>query len=105
MESFGLSQGGAPMTRPLVCALVLVGCGTGGGGLDPEFTNTWNGVTTVAPSVGTPFFFPDQLKVSATGESAAITVCGGSLTASGTGDNASWTGSLHCMYSGLYFQG
>jgi len=97
LPAMGHHAGTREMTRVLGALLLLV---TSCGGLAPEFTKEWNGFATVAPSLGEPFSYPAQLKLTVTGNEATLDqVCpagGASLTATGTGDNASWSGSLVC---------
>jgi hypothetical protein len=72
------------------------------GSLDNAFAGTWNGTTTLTLAGYAPYSYASQLSVSVNGETAtASNICpaigdGHTLTVHGTGNSASWSGSLTC---------
>ncbi len=87
----------------LLVALSLAACGgsdTPAAGLNPAFAGTWDGITAVTIPGVTPITYQGQLAISLSGNAAGVSrVCpdgSGSLTMTGTGNTASWTGSLVC---------
>jgi len=97
----------------LVVALTLASCGGTdppplGGALDPGFAKIWNGVPTVACPGQTPVTYATyalEISVSGTSLSTRFTcsdpsgtsvTATGSMTATGSGKTATWTGSFSC---------
>jgi hypothetical protein len=86
----------------LIGMLSLAACGGGdsAAGLNPAFAGTWNGTTTVTIPGYQPLTYPGQLIISLNGSSAVVSrVCpdgSGSLTMSGSGSAAAWTGTVVC---------
>ena len=87
----------------LVAVLTLAACGgsdSPAAALNPAFAGTWDGITTVTIPGAAPIAYQGQLVISLSGASAAVgRVCpdgSGSLTMTGSGNAASWTGSLVC---------
>jgi hypothetical protein len=86
-----------------VAALLLSACGgssSDGAQLDSALTGTWNGQTTVSFPGYAPFYYQSYLHIAVSGQNAVVTaICpdgSGSVTATGTGESASWHGSLSC---------
>lgn len=68
--------------------------------LDPRFSGTWTGTTTVTSPGLSPVSYASALVVAAAGQTATVSeVCpggGGSVTAQGSSDTARWSGRLTC---------
>ncbi len=87
----------------LVAVLALAACGgsdTPAVSLNPAFAGTWDGTTTVTIPGAAPITYQGQLVISLSGATASVSrVCldgSGSLTMTGSGNAASWAGSLVC---------
>jgi hypothetical protein len=80
--------------------LTANGCSATTSGLNPAFTGTWNGPTVATLSGVAQPTYTAQLVVVVSGSSATVSrVCPddtGTMTMSGSGNNASWTGTLVC---------
>jgi len=80
--------------------LTANGCSATSNGLNPAFTGTWNGPTVVTLSGVAQPAYTGQLIIVVSGSTATVSeVCpdsSGTMTMSGSGNNASWTGSLVC---------
>ncbi len=100
------------MIRLLVAvaaALVLSACGSDDGGaaapapvtpLNPAFSGTWTGTTTVSFPGVTPFSYSSLVVIAVSGQTATVSaICpdgSGSISAQGSGDSAQWRGSFTC---------
>jgi len=93
------------MRRALILSLALVMGACGGSdepaaSLNPAFSKTWTGTTTVTIPGVAPITYQGQLVIAVSGGNATVTrVCldgSGTLTMSGSGNSASWTGTLVC---------
>ena|SRR5215475_4494396 len=84
-----------------VVTLVLLTLACGGESLNSAFGKTWVGTTTATIPGLIPFTSNSQFTVSVHGDTATATdVCppngGGSIDAKGSGNSASWAGSMAC---------
>jgi hypothetical protein len=74
--------------------------GSSGGPLDPAMGGTWSGTATLTLQGGSPQTFPGDLTLTVSGQDATMaSVCldgSGSVTMHGSGESASWQGSLVC---------
>jgi hypothetical protein len=82
-----------------ICAFATAcGGGTNGGGLNPAFGKHWVGTSTVSGAVS--LSYAAQLTIAVDGDEATVTqICpdnSGSLTVTGSGNSAAWTGNLVC---------
>jgi hypothetical protein len=105
------------MKRILIAVLFAVACGgssneggnnqqTGGTtqqpppSLDSNFSGTWNGTTTLTFTGNQPSAYASRLVIAVSGGSATLAdVCpdgSGTATVSGSGQSASWSGTLTC---------
>jgi hypothetical protein len=109
---------GARGTRPCsvrsplaAAALLLASCGDddddgsaapppAAAPLDPAFSGTWTGTTTVSSTAVDPLSFPSALVIAASGQTATVSaICpdgSGSVVAQGSGRSAQWQGSTAC---------
>lgn len=87
--------------------LVAAACGgsdDGGGGSGPVFnsgfTKTWNGTASVTIGAGSPFSYSAYMVLAVAGNQMTVgAFCpdgSGSVSVTGSGDTATWTGSYAC---------
>jgi hypothetical protein len=89
-------------------ALILAACGDDGGAaapapatpLNPAFSGTWTGTTTVSSPGVAPFSYSSSVVIAVSGQTATVSaICpdgSGSISAQGSGDSAAWQGSFTC---------
>src|SRR5207237_87701 len=90
--------------RPQLIAIALAcACGGSSGGspnLDPAFSGTWTGPATLVVSGQGSQSYTARIVIAVSGQTATVAdVCldgSGSITAQGSGETASWQGSLTC---------
>jgi hypothetical protein len=85
----------------MLAFLALCACGSSNSNtLNAAFGKTWTGTTTLTVPGQNPSNSAGQLTVTVSGNNATVTnICpdgSGSVTATGSGDSASWSGSLNC---------
>ena len=82
----------------VLAMLVACGGGTNGGGLNPAFGKHWVGTSSVTGAIS--LSYASQLTIAVDGNNATVTqICpdnSGSLTVTGSGNSAAWTGNLVC---------
>jgi hypothetical protein len=83
---------------------VLVLCACGSSPLNSAFGKAWLGTSTVTIPGQAPVSFTSQLNITVSGDNATLTnLCpdgSGSLTATGSGNSAAWSGSVSCFIPG-----
>ncbi len=89
--------------RRLLLLPILAALACGGSNdpvLDPAFAGTWTGTTTITFPGYAPFYSSGQLLIAVSGQDANVTeICpdgSGGVTATGTGENAAWSGTYAC---------
>ena len=86
----------------MLTCLALCACGSSNGssGLNAAFAKTWTGTTTTTVSGQTFTGTNGHLTITVSGNNATVnTVCpdaSGSVNATGSGNSASWSGTLAC---------
>ena len=79
-------------------------CACGSNTLNGAFAKAWLGTSTVTILGQAPVDFPSQLNITVSGDSATLTnICpdgSGSMTATGSGNSAAWSGSVACFVPG-----
>lgn len=96
----------------LAVAALALACGGSDGGsadLNPAFSGTWWGPSTIAAAGYQPYTYQSSMVVAVSGHTATVAnICptgSASLTTSGSGNEASWTGNLVCpavSFGGCY---
>jgi len=91
------------MRRPRTLALLAL-CACGSNTLNGAFAKAWLGTSTVTILGQAPVNFPSQLNITVSGDNATLTnICpdgSGSITATGSGNSAAWSGSVNCFVPG-----
>lgn len=85
----------------LACACGVAGPGgPGPTGLDPALNGSWNGTATATIQGDPPYSYQARLVIAVSGNTASVAdVCpngDGSFVTTGSGESATWTGSLLC---------